>query len=111
MPAVAAVGAIGAVADITEVDTAAALLQPEATGAALSQFEERGVVLLQCVAGAMVMAATGIGVTESVRRRSARLPSALLRQAPTIAAAAATTPTATGFVRATSPYPRGREKS
>ena len=71
------------------------------TGAALSQFEEPGVALLQCAADAMVMAATGIGVTVSVRRRSAQRRSALLRQAPTIAAAAATTPTATGFAQAT----------
>lgn len=62
--------------------------------------------LLQYAADAMVMAATGIDVTASVRRRSARLLSARLRQAPTIAAAAATTPTATGFARAISLYQR-----
>ena len=46
------------------------------------------------------IAATGIAATVSVRRRSARLLSARRRRGPT-AVAAATTPTATGFARAT----------
>ena len=90
MLAVAEVAAIGAVA--------------EATAAALSQFEDLGAAALsQCAAqaiGVAAIAATGIGATVSVRRRSARLLSARRRRGPT-AVAAATTPTATGFARAT----------
>lgn len=90
MPAAAGVAAIGAVADFTEV----------ATAAALSQFEAGATVaaLSQCAAAATVMPDTGIDAV-SVRRRSARLLLALQRQGPIIAAAAATTPTATGFAR------------
>ena len=65
MLAVAEVAAIGAVA--------------EATAAALSQFEDLGAAALsQCAAQAIgaAIAATGIGATVSVRRRSARLLSA-----------------------------------
>jgi hypothetical protein len=91
MPAVAGVAPIGAVADFTEVATAAGLSQFVALGAALSQ----------CAAAATVMPATGIDVV-LVRRRSAQLLSVLLRQGPIIAEAAATTPTATGFARAIS---------
>src|SRR6476660_6761589 len=53
------------------------------------------------VAGVGPIAATAaIAATVSVRRRSARLLSARRRRGPT-AVAAATTPTATGFARAT----------
>src|SRR5882757_9258444 len=93
MPAVAEVAAIGAVADFTEVATAAALSQFEVLGAALSPFG----------AAATVMPATGIGVV-SVRRRLVPQQSVPQRWVPTTtAAAAATTPTATGFARATNP--------
>ena len=74
-----------------------------ATAAARSQFEDLGAAALsQCAAQAIgaAIAATGIGATVSVRRRSARLLSARRRRGPT-AVAAATTPTATGFARAT----------
>ena len=87
--AVAEVAAIGAVA--------------EPTAAALSQFEDLGAAALsQCAAQAIEATAIGaaIAATVSVRRRSERRLSALLRRGPT-AVAAATTPTATGFARAT----------
>ena len=81
----------------------------EPTAAALSQFEDHGAAALsQCVAQAIeaTAIAAGIGATavqqRSVQRRSARLPSALLRREPT-AAVAATTPTATGFAINPSP--------
>ena len=91
MLAVAEVAAIGAVA--------------EATAAALSQFEDLGAAALsQCAAQAIgvgpIAATAAIAATVSVRRRSARLLSARRRRGPT-AVAAATTPTATGFARAT----------
>ena len=53
---------------------------------------------------AMGLAATA---TVSVRRRWAPLRSAPLRRGPTTAAAAATTPTATGFARTTERPPHG----
>src|SRR6476619_5787757 len=91
MLVVAAVAAIGAVA--------------EPTAAALSQFEDLGAAALsQCAAQAIgvgpIAATAAIAATVSVRRRSARLLSARRRRGPT-AVAAATTPTATGFARAT----------
>jgi hypothetical protein len=62
-----------------------------ATGAALSL----------CVAGATAMQGHIAAIaTEPVQRQWARLRSARLRRGPTIAAAAATTPTATMFARA-----------
>ena len=70
--AVAEVAAIGAVA--------------EPTAAALSQFEDLGAAALsQCAAQAIGVTAiaAGIGATVSVRRRSARRLSALLRREPT----------------------------
>jgi hypothetical protein len=67
-----------------EVSTAAVRCEREGTAAAMSQ----------CAAAATVMAATGIGVVSARRLRSAPL-----RRGPTIAAAAATTPTATGFAQ------------
>ena len=89
---------------VAEVAAIVAVAEP--TAAALSQFEELGAVLSLCAAGATaigvrpIAATAGIGATVSVRRRSARLRSALLLRGPT-AVAAATTPTATGFARAT----------
>ena len=82
--AVAEVAAIGAVA--------------EPTAAALSQFEDLGAAALsQCAAQAIEAA---IAATVSVRRRSERRLSALLRRGPT-AVAKATTPTATTFAAGT----------
>ena len=92
MLAVAEVAAIGGVA--------------EATAAALSQFEGLGAVLSLCAAGATatgvgpIAATAAIAATASVRRQWARLRSVPLRRGPTTAAAAAMTPTATGFARA-----------
>ena len=93
-------------ARVAEVAAIGAVAEP--TAAALSQFEDLGAAALsQCAAQAIeataigaAIAATGIGATVSVRRRSARRLSARLRRGPT-AVAAATTPTATGFARAT----------
>src|SRR5437773_1006792 len=85
-----------AVAEVAAIGAAA-----EPTAAALSQFEDLGAAALsQCAAQAIGVTAiaAGIGATVSVRRRSARLLSALLRQGLT--AAAATTPTATTFAPA-----------
>ena len=77
--------------------TAAARSQFEDTAAALLQFEDTGAALSLCAAGATgPIAATG---TVPVRRQWARLRSVPLRRGPTTAAAAATTPTATGFAR------------
>ena len=91
--------AAAAAACALEVSTAAVRCEREVTAAARSQFEDTGAALSLCAAGATVMAATGIGVTVSVRRRWARLRSVPLRRGPTTAAAAATMPTATGFAR------------
>ena len=77
--------------------TAAARSQLEDTAAARLQFEDTGAALSLCAAGATgPIAATG---TVPVRRQWARLRSVPLRRGPTTAAAAATTPTATGFAR------------
>jgi hypothetical protein len=70
-------------------------------GAALSLLVDIGVARSLCAAGATAIAATAIADTVSVRRQWARLQSAQLRREPTTAAAAATTPTATGFARTT----------
>ena len=78
------------------VATAAARSRAEATAVALSRFEALEVARSQFEAVAMAMAATGI-VGAMVRRPSARLRSARRRQGLIITAAAATTPTATGF--------------
>ena len=107
MPAaVAAVVAIGVVVDFTVVVFAAALSQVEATAAARSQFEALAVALSQYAAVATGMAAMATGIAgATVRRRSARQRLARLRQGPITAAAAATTPMATGFARtATDPF-------
>ena len=71
----------------------AARSQFEDPGAALSLLGGTGAALSLCAAGA-----TAIAATVSVRRQWAPLRSALLRLAPT--AAAATTPTATTFAAA-----------
>ena len=101
MPAVAEVAATGAVVAFMEAATEAAQWQDEDTAAVRSQFEELGAALSQCAEDATAMAAMVIGVTVSVRRRSARLLSEQLRQGPIIVAAAATTLMETGFARAT----------
>jgi len=78
-----------------EASTAAALSQFEDPGAALSLLADIGVARSLCAAGATgPIAATG---TVPVRRQWARLRSVPLRQGPTTAVAADTTPTATGF--------------
>jgi hypothetical protein len=79
-----------------EASTAAAPSQFADPGAALSLLVDIGVARSLCAAGA-----TAIADTVSVRRQWARLQSAQLRREPTTAAAAATTPTATGFARTT----------
>ena len=91
MPAVAGV--------VAPIEAAAA------TEAARSQFEDLGAAALSpCAAGVTVMAATGIGGA-TVRPRSARRRLVRLRRGPITAAAAATTPMATGFARtATDPF-------
>jgi hypothetical protein len=75
-------------------DIGAALSQFGDTGAALSQFGDTAAALSLCAAGA-----TAIAATVSVRRQWARRRLAQLRRGPTTAAAAVTTPTATGFAR------------
>src|SRR6476660_7321541 len=88
-----------------EVSTAAVPCEREVTAAARSQFGDTGEALSLCAAGATAIGATGpiaaATGTVSVRRRWARLRSVPLRRGPTTAAAAATTPTATGFARGT----------
>src|SRR4029079_15498754 len=84
-----------------EASTAAALSQFEDPGAALSLLAGIGVARSLCAPGATAIAATAIAAMVSVRRQWARLQSAQLRRGPTTAAAAATTPTATGFARTT----------
>ena len=74
--------------------------------AALSQFEDPGAALSLLVDIAVARSlyaagATAIAATVLVRRQWARLQSAQLRRGPITAAAAATTPTATGFARTT----------
>jgi hypothetical protein len=74
----------------------------EATAAALSQLEATAAARSLYVVGATAIGApTPIAVTptEPVRRQWARLRSVQLRRGLTTAAAAATTPTATGFAR------------
>ena len=85
------------VADFTGVPFAPVAV----TAAARLRFEALVVALSQCAAVATVTAATGIA-DPTVRRRSALLLSALLRQGPIITAVAAgTMPTAIGFARVT----------
>jgi hypothetical protein len=84
-----------------EASTAAALSQFEDPGAALSLLVDIEVARSLCAVGATAIAAMAIAATVSVRRQWARLQSAQLRRGPTTAAAAATTPTATGFARTT----------
>jgi len=84
---------------VAEAAAIGAVVEP--TAAALSQFEELGAVLSLCAAGATAIAAMAIAATVLVRRQWARLQSAQLRRGPITAAAAATTPTATGFARTT----------
>jgi hypothetical protein len=88
----------GAAWRAVEVSTAAAPCEREVTAAALSQFGELGAALSQYAAAATVMAVTGIGVV-SAPPQWARLRSGLLLRGPTTVAAAATTPTATGFAQ------------
>src|SRR6476620_6752199 len=86
---------------MTRSPDAAPVCALEASTAALSLLADIGVARSLCAAGATAIAATAIAVTVSVRRQWARLQSAQLRRGPTTAAAAATTPTATGFARTT----------
>src|SRR6185295_4080956 len=79
-----------------EASMAAALAQFEDPGAALSLLVDIAVARSLYAAGATAIAATVL-----VRRQWARLQSAQLRRGPITAAAAATTPTATGFARTT----------
>ena len=83
-----------------EVSTAAEPCEGEATAEARSQFGDTGAALSLCAAGATAIAATAIAVTVSARRQWARLRSVRQRRGPTIAVAAATTPTATTFALA-----------
>jgi alkyl sulfatase-like protein len=92
--------AAAAAACALEASTAAALSQFEDPGAARSQLGDTGAALSLCAAGATAIAVTAIAATVSVRRQWARLRSVRLRRGPTIAAAAAMTPTATMFAPA-----------
>src|SRR4029077_13157511 len=94
---------------------ACALEVSTATGAALSQFGDTGAALSLCAAGATAIGAPTaiVAATVSVRRQWARRRSAPLRRVPTTAAAAATTPTATGSARTTErrDWPMGAARS
>src|SRR6188472_1826383 len=82
-----------------------------ATAVARSQFEDLGAAALsQCAAEAIVaaIAATGIGATASVRRRSVLLRSVRLPREPITAVAAVSTVTAIGFAHNTDTNAKGR---
>jgi hypothetical protein len=77
-------------------------VRAEATAAARSQLGDTEAALWLCAVDATVIGVpTVIAATVSVRRQWARPRSARLRLGPTIAAAAAKTPTATMFARIT----------
>src|ERR1700750_385896 len=92
---------VAAAACALEVSTAVPC-EREATAAARSQLGDTEAAPWLCAVDATVIGVpTVIAATVSVRRQWARPRSARLRLGPTIAAAAAKTPTATMFARIT----------